>query len=317
MPDSPISATPYEVLGVNSSASEDELRRAYRRLLRESHPDTGGSTARFVAVQLAWERIGTPADREAYNRGGFARTTTADQDAEGDGSFTWAPRSAPKQRDTRPRARAYGHPGGWRRERYLALMREWVGRGEVLADPYDPALVRSAPREIRHILADALAEEATARTLSLLGIGYTVWHDVATGDPENKIDHVVLGPTGLFAILSEDYGAPVRVRRGELVGAVATYDLTEDRPMHQLGLRAKALVRAVRVRFTALVIVLPDDELDAPIVSLGNVRGAAGVAVQRSYLPALLRDGLPGRSLAGGAELFEVRAKLQEKIRFV
>jgi curved DNA-binding protein CbpA len=319
MPDSPISATPYEVLGVNPSASEDELRRAYRRLLRESHPDTGGNTARFVAVQLAWERIGTPSDRELYDRGGRSRagnsTTGADSDAEN--GFTWAPSAPPRQQDTRPRARAYGHPGGWRRERYLTLMREWVGRGEALHNPYDPALVRSAPREIRHILADALAEEATARQLSSLGIGYTVWHDVATGDPEQKIDHVVLGPTGLFAILSEDYGAPVRVRRGELVGAVDSYDLTEDRPMHQLGLRARALVRTVRLRFTGLVIVLPDDELDSPIVSLGSVRGAAGVAVQRSYLPALLRDGLPGRTLAGGAELFEVRAKLQEKIRFV
>jgi hypothetical protein len=311
MPDSPISATPYEVLGVSPTASQDELRRAYRRLLRESHPDTGGSTARFVAVQLAWERIGSPSDRELYDRGGFSRRAREDSgsDSDAESAFTWAPRST--------RARSYGHPGGWRRERYLTLMREWVGRGEALVDPYDPALVRGAPREIRHILADALAEEATARSLSSLGIGYTVWHDVATGDPEEKIDHVVLGPTGLFAILSEDYGAPVRVRRGELVGAVDSYDLTADRPMHQLGLRARALVRSVRVRFTALVIVLPDDELDSPIVSLGNVRGAAGVAVQRSYLPALLRDGLPGRSLAGGAELFEVRTKLLEKIRFV
>ena len=69
-----------------------------------------------------------------------------------------------------------------------------------------------APREIRHTLADALAEEATARTLSTLGIGYTVWHDVATGAPEDKIDHIVLGPTGLVAMLSEDFGGPVRVR---------------------------------------------------------------------------------------------------------
>jgi curved DNA-binding protein CbpA len=69
MPDSPISATPYEVLGVSPTASHDELRRAYRKLARETHPDTGGSSARFVAVQLAWERIGTPEDRAAYDRG--------------------------------------------------------------------------------------------------------------------------------------------------------------------------------------------------------------------------------------------------------
>ncbi len=70
-----------------------------------------------------------------------------------------------------PRARSHGQPGGWRRERYLDLIREWVGRGVDIADPYDPALVRSAPPEIRHILADALAEEETARLVSELGMG--------------------------------------------------------------------------------------------------------------------------------------------------
>ena len=64
------------------------------------------------------------------------------------------------------------------RERFLVLMREWAGRGAGLDDPYDPALVRSAPREIRHLLADALAEEATARAVSSLGIGYTIWSNV-------------------------------------------------------------------------------------------------------------------------------------------
>ena len=74
MPDSPISATPYEVLGVSPSAGQDELRRAYRRLLRQTHPDTGGDAARFVAVQTAWERIGTPAHRAAYDSGRTRRS---------------------------------------------------------------------------------------------------------------------------------------------------------------------------------------------------------------------------------------------------
>jgi hypothetical protein len=302
MSDSPISATPYEVLGVSATASQDELRRAYRRLLRETHPDTGGNTARFVAVQVAWERIGTPDERAAYDRGRPVMTDT-------DSGFTWAPRARPQQQDTRPRARSYGHPGGWRRERYLSLMREWVGRGEPLADPYDPALVRSAPREIRHTLADALAEEATARSLSTLGIGYTVWHDVATGAPEEKIDHIVLGPTGLFAILSEDYGQPVTLKRGEVVG--------DRHPLHELGLSAKVIARAARVKFTALVIVLPDEALGEALAVLGSIRGAATVVVRQSQLPSLLRNGIPGARVVGGNELFDVRTRLQSTVRFV
>ncbi len=305
MPDSPISATPYEVLGVPSSASPDDLRRAYRRMLRQTHPDTGGDAIRFLAVQKAWEQVGTATARAAFDRAGPG--------AASEPSHSWAtPASRPRQ-DTRPKARAYGHPGGWRRERYLALIHEWVGRGEEIPDPYDPVLVRRAPREIRHILADALAEEATARTLAGLGIGYTVWHDVATGAPDEKVDHVVLGPTGLFALLSEDYGSPVRVRRGELLGE----GVGDERPFHDLARRAKTLTRALRVRFTALVIIVPDDALETQSVDVGSVRGAATVVVRASALPALLREGPAGGALVSGNDLFDVRTRLQSGIRFV
>ena len=304
MPESPIAATPYEVLGVASTADQNELRRAYRRLLRETHPDTGGDTVRFVAVQLAWERVGTPDVRAVYDRAGTHASAPHP---------SWATPAAHPRQDTRPRARSYGHPGGWRRERFLTLMREWVGRGEPVTDPYNPELVRSAPRQLRHILADALAEEATARQLAELGIGWTIWHDVATGEPDEKIDHVVLGPTGLFAILSEDYGSGVRAKRGELIGE----GVADERPFHDLSLRARTLTRSLRIRFTALVIVLPDDALDEPVLDLGSIRGAAAVAVRHSYLPGFLKAGLPGNSLVSGTDLFEVRTKLQSGIRFV
>lgn len=207
--DSPVSASAYEVLGVAIDVDDDGLRRAYRLRLRETHPDTGGDAAVFIQVQRAWELVGTPDARAAYDRG------------RGAAAPEWAgPAAAPAPRaDTRPRARSYGQPGGWRRERYLTLVREWAGRGVDLADPYDPALVRSAPHELRRLLADALAEEETARTVSALGMGYTVWHDVAAsrdGDADEKIDHLVLGPSGLYALLSEDFGGPVGFRRGEI-----------------------------------------------------------------------------------------------------
>ncbi len=303
MPESPIAATPYEVLRVAPSATHDELRAAYRKRLRDTHPDTGGDAASFTSVQAAWQLVGTTESRSIYDRGHGQRAES---------TFTWAPRQAPRA-DSRPRARSYGHPGGWRRERYLALMREWIGRGENPRDPYDPALVRSAPRELRHILADALVEESTARTLSELGIGYTIWHDVATGQPENKIDHIVLGPTGLFAMLSEDYGSPVRIKRAELVPP----DDPDARPIHDLGARAKVVARAARVRFSALVIVLPDDELSDDFSVLGTIRGATTAVVSQSRLPALLREGIPGARVVGGTELFDVRTRLQAAIRFV
>ncbi|MGT2427213.1 DnaJ domain-containing protein [Amnibacterium kyonggiense] len=304
MTDSPMAASPYEVLGVLATATDEDLRRAYRRLLRETHPDTGGDPQRFIAVQAAWERIGSPDARARYDRG---RSPAGEP-------TSWAPSSGRSERtaSTRPTARTFGHPGGWRRERYLTLLREWVGLGEAIPDPYDPVLVRRAPREIRHLLADAVAEEATARRLSTLGIGFTVWHDVAAPSPDEKIDHVVLGPTGLFAVQSEDFGAPLGVRRGELIGEA----LAGERPMHELAVRAKAVSRAARVRFTGLLLVLPDEHLDTPAEALGSSRGAEQVVLRASTLLTALRDGMPGAPAVGGSEIFEVRTRLQAAIRF-
>jgi hypothetical protein len=304
-----LSASPYEVLGVPASVSDEELRKAFRKALRETHPDTGGDPERFVAVQLAWERIGTREARTAFDAG----HGSLDEPKVNFEARTSAAHSA-----SRPKARAFGHPGGWRREKYLGQLREWVGRGVEIDDPYDPVLVRSAPREIRHTLADALAEEATARSLSALGIGYTVWHDVATASAtldgaEEKIDHIVLGPSGLFAMLSEDFGGPVRSRKGELIGEA----VGDERPVHELVARSKQLARRLRVRFTGLIIVLPDDALATPLVDLGSARGAAVLAVRQEHVAALLRAGLPGLEPIGGNELFDVRTRLTSGVRFV
>jgi curved DNA-binding protein CbpA len=301
--DSPIAANAYEVLGVAATASADDLRRAYRRRLRQTHPDTGGVAREFTAVQLAWEKVGTPAARAIYDSG---RSIP---------SVTFEAQPARPRRDTRPTARSYGHPGGHRRERYLTLIREWAGRGASIDNPYDPALVRSAPRDIRHILADALAEEASARELGQLGIAFTLWHDVATtGGAENKIDHIVLGPTGLFALLSEDWGGPVKVRKGELVGDVLG---PGEHPFAALASRARSVARAARIRFDALVIVVPDEDTDAGLTLAGRLRGVPTALVARSRLPELMRDGLPGTPAVGGSELFEIRTRLQAVVRFV
>ncbi|MCS5728279.1 DnaJ domain-containing protein [Herbiconiux moechotypicola] len=330
MSESPPAATPYEVLGVDPKADDAELRKAYRRLLRETHPDTGGDAVRFDRVQRAWERVGTPADRAAYDRGQGSRGVTGEQSSShsagasgsastpgsGFGPATGSFRTAGRAASSTVRARSYGHPGGQERERYLALLREWVGRGVEIADPYDAALVRSAPREIRAWLAKALAEEATAGIVGALGIGYTIWNNVLTGRivdgvPET-IDHVVLGPAGLFAVQSEDWGSEVRLKRDELVGESLTKGYE---PLHELSRAAKALARSLGVRFTGLVIVVPDADLPdaAQLVERGRLAGS--VVVRRSVLPQLLRDGVGRSDRASIDRAFELRPLLQRGIR--
>lgn len=62
-------ATHYEVLGVGRLASPDEVQQAYRRLARRHHPDVSPDTdpARMAAINGAWEVLGDPDRRRAYD----------------------------------------------------------------------------------------------------------------------------------------------------------------------------------------------------------------------------------------------------------
>jgi curved DNA-binding protein CbpA len=58
---------PYEVLQVQPSAEPEVVRAAYRVLARKYHPDLGGDATRMVALNDAWDVLGDPARRAAYD----------------------------------------------------------------------------------------------------------------------------------------------------------------------------------------------------------------------------------------------------------
>ena len=63
---------PYEVLGVSRNASDGEIKRAFRKLARQYHPDRNkgdaGAEAKFKEVQAAYDTIGTAEARREFDQ---------------------------------------------------------------------------------------------------------------------------------------------------------------------------------------------------------------------------------------------------------
>lgn len=129
---------PYGLLGVSRGATEEEIRKAYRRLAREHHPDANpgdpGAEERFKEVQRAYELLSDPKKRREH-----------DQRARADSGAS----------PGRPRAR----PGGN------------AGRRTVRADSLSDLLEKVANLSSRHAGRDReFGTEELARFASLLGI---------------------------------------------------------------------------------------------------------------------------------------------------
>ena len=57
----------YSVLGVSKTATQDEIKRAYRNLVMENHPDKGGDHTKFSMINEAYETLKDPVKRAEYD----------------------------------------------------------------------------------------------------------------------------------------------------------------------------------------------------------------------------------------------------------
>ncbi|HWE21775.1 MAG TPA: DnaJ C-terminal domain-containing protein [Hyphomicrobiaceae bacterium] len=170
---------PYTVLGVPRSATEDDIRRAYRKLAKELHPDLNpanraSAEERFKKVSAAYGVIGDPEKRRQYDRGEI------DASGEPRRGFRRPPGGGPFE----------GHPGGPRTpddfsfgDIFTDLFGTMRGRGE----PGSPFGVRG--RDARYSLdIDFLeAAQGAKKRVSLPDSGAL---DIAV--PQGVVDGQVL-----------------------------------------------------------------------------------------------------------------------------
>lgn len=57
----------YSILGVSKTATQDEIKRAYRKLAGQHHPDKGGSKEKFQEIQSAYDTLSDVQRRQHYD----------------------------------------------------------------------------------------------------------------------------------------------------------------------------------------------------------------------------------------------------------
>jgi curved DNA-binding protein len=73
-------ASHYETLGISNAAGPDEIKKAYRKLASQNHPDKGGDTAKFQEIEAAYRVLSDPIQKQKYDNPARSNFNTQDFD---------------------------------------------------------------------------------------------------------------------------------------------------------------------------------------------------------------------------------------------
>jgi curved DNA-binding protein len=157
-------------LGVERSATADQIKTAYRRLARKYHPDVskeGNAEARFKEMQEAYEVLRDPEKRAAYDQLGseWKSGQSFHPPPDWGSGFEFSGRPAGAGRAGRRQAGATAGAGTYAEEDFSDFFSSLFGGGS----PFAGARVRAGGRD-HHARIDVTLEEAyrgTSRTLEL------------------------------------------------------------------------------------------------------------------------------------------------------
>src|ERR1700748_3381113 len=75
----------YEILGIDKKATQDDIKKAFRKLAQKHHPDKGGDESKFKEITEAYSVLGDERKRREYDSYGQTFAGGAGQGAGGFG----------------------------------------------------------------------------------------------------------------------------------------------------------------------------------------------------------------------------------------
>ncbi|RJP32271.1 MAG: hypothetical protein C4547_14135 [Phycisphaerales bacterium] len=122
----------YKILGVSKDADDATIRRAYRRLAKQYHPDRNSSpdaVRKFKEVQEAHAVLSDPEKRKQYDRFGRAAVGGVSSGPRGERVYTWGGESQINMDDLEDLFAAFGGRGGGNRASIFDQIFGGRGRG--------------------------------------------------------------------------------------------------------------------------------------------------------------------------------------------